>query len=479
MVSVKKEKTAKEIISLAKSRILLRYRFFETPLVYLKITYGSDGIISRSGALEADPDVLIRQRHDQCGSVRMLAHVLFHQIFLHPFIGSSVEKKIWNLACDIAVESLVGDLFEETCLTPQSQNRRAVIQQMRRETKPFTAEKIYRYLLEMTLSRDRLEQLTELFRVDEHDWYSGFSASQNTSAESQTGKTGVRGKTDGAESQSSDDAPPQRSEGEGESGKKEAGEGYGGKSPAQSDESAISLWKQIGRKVLAAADSALKRQSAGEGGMRELLALQLSKKTDYREFLKKFASRCEVMKTSMEEFDYIFYTYGLELYEDMPLIEPLEYREDPRIRNLAIVIDTSGSVKGEEVRHFLERTFGILKERDTYHSRFEIHVIQCDAEVQRDDIIKNPEDIDALFAQSFVHGGGGTDFRPAFDYVSSLKIPELRGMLYFTDGMGKFPEKNPGWLTCFVFVNSEEALGAKAPPWALKVILEGEEVIEL
>lgn len=29
-----------------------------------------------------------------------------------------------------------------------------------------------------------------------------------------------------------------------------------------------------------------------------------------------------------EKFDYVYYTYGLKLYRNMPLIEPLEYRED-------------------------------------------------------------------------------------------------------------------------------------------------------
>ena len=32
------------------------------------------------------------------------------------------------------------------------------------------------------------------------------------------------------------------------------------------------------------------------------------------------------MKINDDEFDYIFYTYGLKLYEKMPLIEPLEDR---------------------------------------------------------------------------------------------------------------------------------------------------------
>ena len=50
-----------------------------------------------------------------------------------------------------------------------------------------------------------------------------------------------------------------------------------------------------------------------------------------------------MMKLNPDEFDYNFYTYGFALYENMPLIEPLEYREVKRIREFVIAIDTSGS----------------------------------------------------------------------------------------------------------------------------------------
>ena len=47
-----------------------------------------------------------------------------------------------------------------------------------------------------------------------------------------------------------------------------------------------------------------------------------------------------------------------------------------------------------------------------------------------------------------LRGGGGTDFRPAFEYVSQLcaekKFSNLRGLLYFTDGMGSLPGPPPG-----------------------------------
>ena len=39
-------------------------------------------------------------------------------------------------------------------------------------------------------------------------------------------------------------------------------------------------------------------------------------------------------------------------YGNVPLVEPLEYRDDKRIREFVIAIDTSGSVQGDIVQSF-------------------------------------------------------------------------------------------------------------------------------
>ena len=71
-------------------------------------------------------------------------------------------------------------------------------------------------------------------------------------------------------------------------------------------------------------------------------------------------------------------------------------------------------------------------------------------------------------------GGGNTDFRPAFEYVNNLidtgEIKKLQGLLYFTDGKGKYPKKKMPYNTAFVFIDklSETAV----PAWAMKVSLE-------
>lgn len=47
----------------------------------------------------------------------------------------------------------------------------------------------------------------------------------------------------------------------------------------------------------------------------------------YADFLRKFSVLREEMHADPDEFDLNYYTYGLRLYGNMPLIEPVESRE--------------------------------------------------------------------------------------------------------------------------------------------------------
>ena len=178
----------------------------------------------------------------------------------------------------------------------------------------------------------------------------------------------------------------------------------------------------------------------------------------------------------MDEFDYIYYTYGIDLYGNMPLIEPLEYKETDRVRDFAIVIDTSESVSGDLVRRFITHTFDILKSSQDYATTVNIHVIQCDAKVQSDLKITDLGDVDKLMEGFVIRGFGGTDFRPAFDYVEMLRkrgeFADLKGLIYFTDGLGQFPEKTPDYDAAFVFMDEEGRELPPVPPWAMKVVVD-------
>ena len=102
----------------------------------------------------------------------------------------------------------------------------------------------------------------------------------------------------------------------------------------------------------------------------------------------------------------------------------------------------------------------------------------ADSAIRQDILIHNEDELIHAMNHFELRGGGGTDFRPAFDYVNQLcaekKFSNLRGLLYFTDGMGTYPARRPAYDTAFLFLG-EKFDDANVPPWAMKVVLDEEE----
>jgi hypothetical protein len=184
----------------------------------------------------------------------------------------------------------------------------------------------------------------------------------------------------------------------------------------------------------------------------------------------------------MDSFDYVFYNYGLTLYGNMPLIEPQEFKEVHKIEEFVIVIDTSMSCSGELVKTFLEQTYHILAETESFFRKIHIRILQCDEKVQSDVKITCQEELKEYMENFQVIGNGGTDFRPAFEYIQMLidrkEFVNLKGMIYFTDGYGYYPRKKPPYDTAFVFME-EDYSDVAVPPWAMKLIIEKEELEEI
>ncbi|MCI6121785.1 MAG: VWA-like domain-containing protein, partial [Lachnospiraceae bacterium] len=168
-------------------------------------------------------------------------------------------------------------------------------------------------------------------------------------------------------------------------------------------------------------------------------------------------------------------SYGLSLYGNMPLIEPQEWKEIQKVEEFAIVIDTSMSCSGELVKRFLEETYSVLSEYDSFFRKVNIHIIQCDDQIQMDQKVTCEEELKEYMEHLELRGEGGTDFRPAFAYVEQLMsqhvFERLKGLLYFTDGKGIYPSKMPPYETAFVFLK-EDYEDVDVPPWAMKLILD-------
>lgn len=223
-----------------------------------------------------------------------------------------------------------------------------------------------------------------------------------------------------------------------------------------------------------------KEASEQSGDLLDQIKIENKERYDYREFLKKFSVFREEISVDPDTFDYSFYSYGLRLYGNMPLIEPQETREVRRISEFAVVIDTSMSCSGELVHKFLEETYSVLSEENSFFKQVNIHIIQCDEAVQSDQRITSAKDLEKYMSQLTLYGEGGTDFRPAFAYVDELlekgEFDHLQGLIYFTDGYGIYPNRMPAYKTAFVFMQ-EDYRDVEVPAWAVKLIL-GEEDLD-
>ena len=251
---------------------------------------------------------------------------------------------------------------------------------------------------------------------------------------------------------------------------------------AQDAARALREWEEISRQIEMDLQTYSRERGEAAGDLVENLAMANRKVVDYAEFLKSFSRLVEDVRINDEEFDYIFYTYGLDRYGNMPFVEPLEYKDVQRVREFVIALDTSESCSGELVAKFVRRTYEILKESESFGHEVNVHIVQCDAEVQSDTKLTSVDDIDR-YAESFeLKGFGGTDFRPVFEYVDRLvrkgEFEHLQGLLYFTDGLGTFPEKRPAYDTAFVFMDGKGAL-RRVPPWAMKVVVDEERIQRL
>lgn len=376
-------------------------------------------------------------------------HLLLHCIFLHPFVHTDIVRKHWNLACDIVCEKHLIELGAGRGGTRGELIEEALERVLSEVPAPLTAEKIYRSF-ENGKNTRFVDSWCSLFFSDDHGpWY-------------------VRSQTKDADTVGTDSNEDSSACTGGASEGRRGGSGITGKDDLKAE------WTRTGKTVAMSLRTMMRSQGDEEGGFVVGLEEVARERVDYRDFLRRFAVMGEQIKLSDDEFDYIFYTYGIKLYGNMPLVEPLEYAETKRIREFVLVIDTSASVYGPAVQQFVTTTFDILKASESYFERVHIRILQCDTEVQSDDRITSLSELDAWKETFELHGFGGTDFRPAFAYVDGLienrVLTNLGGLIYFTDGWGVYPQRPPKYRTAFVFYD-EYYRTEVVPPWAVQIVL--------
>ena len=251
------------------------------------------------------------------------------------------------------------------------------------------------------------------------------------------------------------------------------------KSGQQEQERPQQDWQQIARHTQTSMETIMSEASGGGQAVLEQLRVETRETADYRAFLRRFSITGEETGVDPDSFDYNYYTYGLRHYGNMPLIEPLETKEVQRIRDLVIAIDTSMSTSGELVHSFLRYTYGILKQNESFFRTFHLRILQCDDQLRVDRPISSRRELEEYMEHFELAGQGATDFRPVFRHVDQLveqgAFHQLRGVIYFTDGLGIYPARRPAYDAAFVML-AGHGFPERVPPWGIRILLNENEL---
>lgn len=418
------EKMSQKLLQYIRNKLYVEFRFLDVALSAL--TWQRDNSIQTFAVngthLCYSTEQLIRLFENNTKFLeRAYLHSVFHCMFSHLWIRKNRNPAIWNIACDIAVEYNIDHLDCDSLRRPISLLREQTYTKIINQYEVLSAASAYRYLWE--LPDEKLQALQKEFYTDNHKYWPKEEKLTQTQTRLQ------------------------------------------------------SQWNKIAKQ------SAMNMEQ--QGNVQGELSSNLEKewqikrgKYSYKEFLKKFALLKEELHCNPDEFDLGYYVYGLSYFKNLPLIEPCESKEMLSIREFVIVVDTSYSTNGVLVENFLRETYNILTEQCYFGRQCNIHILQCDNQVQSDYEIHSAKELEQHLSSFTILGGGGTDFRPAFQYMNTLleqkKLDNLQGVLYFTDGKGTYPQKKPKYKTAFLFLDDYQE--QNVPAWAMSMRILPEEL---
>ena len=352
------------------------------------------------------------------GINRFFLHTLFHLLYRQ--VRENTESSpFWHLACDMVTEYTIDALGQEELTGKMSKAAQEFCSQIWENGEGLSAEAVEERLERKKFSPTELEFWQKCFEQDNHTLWKEVK-------EEQTEKL-----LDWALSLKA-------------SGEDGSGNGFG-------------------------------KRGTQRGYKQEWYELQEERKRNYNKFLRRFTVEREELQLDMEAFDYIPYLYGLSHYGNLPFLEPLEYTEAKKLEELVIAIDTSASCKRPTVQRFLQETYAVLGQQENFFKKLRVHIIQCDCYVQEDVRVTCEKEWKEYLKHIKIQGGGGTDFRPVFQYVNKMivdrRLKNLKALLYFTDGDGIYPREKPDYEAVFL-LTKEPPKEANVPSWATLLYMD-------
>jgi predicted metal-dependent peptidase len=373
-------------------------------------TAGTDG-----KSIRFNPDFIASMTLPQL--VGLVAHENMHVGLGHPWRMGKRDHKLWNIACDCQINDMIGDMQYEL---PDD---------------GVTYDAIVRTLVEAgcppkraaTIRKESVEYTYAL--LDEFSKRSKKRKPQDKPGQDKPGQ-GKPCESDQGESNQGEESPVD---------KLPEPVAPVNKAP-DSDNAQAKISEQIERLASGVETTEMIESKQPNirgkvpGKLRSLLRKARENKVDWRSAVWKFVS-------GQTPADYT-YTRTNKFYADDGIYVPVVERKG--VGPIAVCVDTSGSVNDKMLSAFFAEVQGIL---DTVQPE-SIMVIPCDSEVHEAGIsMLYPGD---TYNNRKLGGGGGTCFKPPFQYLSRHDI-HVDKVIYLTDMEGSFPP-DPGIDTLWVSV---------------------------
>ena len=376
----------------------------------------------------------------------MLAHEALHCALSHFNRRGHRIKHRWDVACDFAINPL---LVEEGLAPPPE----ALVFD---EYKGMTAEEIYPLLDD----NDLTETLDQHLYDDASSGAGGDGGgspppqSREPPRDSDRGdEQGEASTGDGGESNAGDrpDSEHPADEGGAQQGESASPQGRDDgdregapQPPPLSAEERETLGIQWQQRLAGAAQQAMRAGKLG-GTLARMIDHLLQPEVPWRMLLARYLSNLarddfSYMRPSRREGDAI-----------QPSLRSAQV-------DLAVAVDTSGSIKAQEIDEFLSEIDAVKGQ-----IRARITLLPCDAALAEG----APwvfEPWEAFTMPERIKGGGGTDFQPVFEHLAHYDTPPDL-LVYFTDADGNFPERAPQYPVLWL------VKGKLKVPWGERIQL--------
>ena len=148
---------SEEIMRLAHDELLMNMRFLDSALFNLNVSQASNSgahVFTGNELLYSNVKLISDYKTHINKCKRLYLHTLLHCVFSHAYDSKGKDRKLWDLATDIAVENVVLDfdlailsLPTDDLLLNRINNIKKEFRRIYKGNTALSAQKIYKYFL--------------------------------------------------------------------------------------------------------------------------------------------------------------------------------------------------------------------------------------------------------------------------------------------------------------------------------------------